>query len=104
VTRRLDEAEFLATMGSRMRNVTEHPGEALDIWPYVDSVPAHDLEDHSINDGLVESVYRSEDGRFDHVLVITSTKNVYLVIVVDRVKITIHGHCLLDLNREYGLS
>ena len=103
-TRRLDEGEFLATIGRKMHNVTDDPTEARDIWPYVDSVPAPDLEGHSINDGLVESVYRSDDGRYDHVLVMTRTKDVYLTVVVDLARGSIHGHRLLDLNREYGLS
>jgi hypothetical protein len=93
------------TMTSNMRNVTESATDVLDVWPYVRSVPALDLEGHSIDDGFVEVVYRSDDDRFDHVLVMTRTKNVYLTVVVDLARGSIFfGHRLLDLNREYGVA
>jgi hypothetical protein len=103
-TRRLNENEFKATMTLKMQDITARATDALDIWPYVDSVPFPDLEGHSIYDGFVESVYRSGDGRFDHVLVVTRTKNIYLVVVVEVARDSIYGHRLLDLNREYGLG
>ena len=91
-------------MTSKMHVATESATDVLDIWPYVQSVPSADLEGHSIYDRLVEIVYRSDDDRFDHVLVMTRTKNVYLAVVVDLAHDSICGHRLLDLNREYGLS
>jgi hypothetical protein len=103
-TRQLTEGEFKATFVPKMHNVTEAATDVLDIWPYVDSVPAAELEGHSIYDQLVEAVYRSGDGCFDHVLVLTRAKNVFLVVVVDLVHDSICGQRLLDLNREYGLS
>jgi hypothetical protein len=102
-TRRLNEGEFKATMTLKMQDITARATDVLDIWPYVDSVPFTDLEGHSIYDGFVESVYRSGDDRFDHALVMTRTKNIYLVVVVDLARDSIYGHRLLDLNREYGL-
>jgi hypothetical protein len=103
-TRQLTEGEFKATMTTKMHNVTETATDVLDIWPYVDSVPDFDLEGHSIYDGFVECVYRNDDNSFDHVSVMTKTKNVYLVVVVDLAHDSVYGHRLLDLNREYGLS
>lgn len=100
----LSESDFKAATGHAMRNVTQEATDALDIWPYVQSVPAADLQGYTIYDRFVESVYRSDDNRFDHVLVMTRTKNVYLVIVVNLIHGLIHGHRLLDLNQEYGLS
>ena len=86
-----------------MRDVTDLATDVLDIWPYVRSIPSADLEGHAIRDGLVDVVYRSGDGRFDHVLVGTGSKNVVVAVVVDLERDAIHGHRLLDLNREYGL-
>jgi len=103
-TRQLNEDKFKATMTPQMHNVTETAIDVLDIWPYVDSVPAADLGGHSIYDRFVEAVYRSDDDCFDHVLVMTRTKNVYLVVVVDLAHDSIYGHRLLDMNREFGLS
>jgi len=42
--------------------------------------------------------------RFDHVLVNSEDRNVFMVVVLDREAGKVHGHRLLDLNREYGLS
>ena len=103
-TRLLLEADFKSTMCTRMQDVTSTATEVLDIWPYVEAIPAAELEGHVIYDRLVEFVYRSEDGHFDHVAIMTSTKNVYLVVVVDLVEVSVHGHRLLDLNKEYGLT
>jgi len=103
-TRKLNEEEFKATMTHKMHNVTESATDVLDVWPYVDSVPSTDLEGHSICDRFVEVVYRNDDYRFDHVLVMTRTKNVYLAVVVDLAHDSIYGHRVLDLKREYGLS
>jgi hypothetical protein len=103
-TRRLNELEFKATTTPQMHCVTGSATDVLDIWPYVDSVPAADLEGHSIYDQFVEAVYRTGKDHFNHVLVMTRTKNVYLVVVVDLTNESVVGHRLLDLNREYGMS
>ena len=102
-TRLLTEGEFRATLAEPMENVTGKETNVLDIWPYVDSIPPADLEGHSVYDRFVEYVYRTPDARFDHVLVITKTKDIYLAIVVDLEGNAIHGHHLLDLNRLYGI-
>lgn len=100
----LSEAEFRATLAAPMQEVTRTATDVLDIWPYVESIPPNDLEAHRVQDGIVEYVYRTPDDHFDHVLIPTNAANVYLVVVVDLVSDRVHGHRLLDLNREYGLS
>lgn len=100
----LTDAEFKATFAPPMRDVTEAATDVVDIWPYVRAVPAADLGGHQVWDDFVECVYRAGDGRYDHVLVMTRSANVYPVVVVDLVSGGVHGHRLLDLNREYGLS
>lgn len=100
----LDENQFLATFGAPMRDVTVEATNVIDIWPYVDSVPADDLCGHEVYDRFVEYVYRDAKERFDHVLVMTRTKNVYLTIVVDIRLDEIYGHNLLDLNEKYGIT
>lgn len=87
-----------------MSDVTREATNVIDIWPYVLAVPTSDLEDHQMNDWCVEFVYRSADSGFDHVLVMTKTKNVYLSVVIDLDKDRIFGHHLLDLSREYEIS
>jgi hypothetical protein len=88
-----------------MTNVTEEPGECIDIWPYVRMVQESVGLPQRIVDGqLVEYVYRSGSGLYDHVLLPAGRFNVFLVIVVDRVHGLVHGHRMLDLNTEYGLD
>lgn len=100
----LAEKQFLATFAAPMRNVTGEATNVIDIWPYVESVPPEDLRGHEIYDQFVECVYRDATGRFDHVQVMTKTKNVYLVVVVDLPRDVVHGHHLLDLNKKYGVT
>jgi hypothetical protein len=66
-------------------------------------VPSKDLWGHKLIPEQVERVYRRGDGKLDHVLVVTTTRNVFLVVVVDLIADSIIGHLLLDLNEEYGL-
>ena len=82
-TRLLTNIEFRATCAQPMQNITGQDDNVLDIWPYVDAVPISDLQGHIVHDRFVEYVYRTPDARFDHVLVMTKTKNVYLAVVVD---------------------
>lgn len=102
-TRQLDATEFEATFAAPMRDVLATATNVLDIWPYVTAIPAAELLGNTIVDGCVEHVYRNGNDTFDHVLVVTRTKNVFLTVVVDLVRNTIFGHHLLDLNLEYGL-
>jgi hypothetical protein len=103
-THLLNQTEFRSTFGAKMIDITKSATNVIDIWPYVKSIPAAELNGHAICDEFVEFVYRSDDGGYDHVLVVTHTNNVYLVVVVDLARNSIHGHRLLDLNQEYGLK
>jgi hypothetical protein len=114
-TRLLTEPEFQATFVMPMRNlsavaVNHKDGEAgveggvIDIWPYVASVPAADLDGEVVRTEVVDGVWRSGEERWDHVLVATDTQNVHLVVVVDLVADQIFGHHLLDLNAKYGVA
>ena len=103
-TRLLDATEFKSTFAKPMRDVLRTATNVIDIWPYVAAIPATELFGNVIVDGCVENVYRNGTETFDHVLVVTQTKNVFVVVVVDLVRTTILGHHLLDLNHEYGLT
>lgn len=100
----LSDDAFKATFMAPMRDVTADPGEVIDIWDYVAAVPAGDLEGRTPQPPLIQCVYRSADGAYDHVLVITDAPDVYLVIVIDRTAMRVHGHRLLDLPQDYGLK
>ena len=100
LTRLLSEPEFKATVAIPMEEMSETAANVIDIWPYVQEVSRGGLQGHALDNQLIECVYRTSDGQFDHVLVETRTKNVYLVIVINLLENRIHGHHLLDLNRE----
>jgi hypothetical protein len=103
-TRLLSHPEFKATFATPMRDVLATATNVTNIWPYVAAIPKVDLGGHFVTDGCVEHVYRNGIGTFDHVLVATRTKNVFVAVIVDLVQDAIMGHYLLDLNREYGLD
>ncbi len=102
-TRLLSQADFRATFGAPMRDVLASATNVINIWPYVAAIPVAELFGNQPVDGCVEHVYRNASSTFDHVLVVTQSKNVVLVVVVDLVGDAILGHHLLDVNREYGL-
>ena len=88
----LTEAIFKATTEGKMSNVTQQPGHCIDIWPYVRQLQESiQLPRNVLDDRVVEYVYRSQFNHYDHVL-IPSAKNVFLVIVVDRIQASVYGH------------
>jgi hypothetical protein len=97
--------DFKATTEGKMSNVTQQPGDCIDIWPYIRMVQASaELPQRVIDGQLVEYVYRSQFNHYDRVLVPAGRHNVFLVVVVDRVHGSVYGHRILDLNAEYGLA
>lgn len=67
-------------------------------------ISAADFGLHKPYGEFVERIYRTADNRFDHVLFMTQTSNVFMVIVVDLSNDRIFGHHLLDLNIKYELD
>jgi len=103
--RSLAKHDYLATCRGKMNDVTNAGDATVDIWPYVAEAKRDlELSEHAIEHQLVEYVYRSEDGIYDHVLIPYGVENVYLAIIVDRSAQRVHGHYLLDLNEEYGVG
>jgi len=83
-----------------MRDVLATATNVIDIWPYIAAIPTNELFGHTIVDGCVEHVFRNGNDTFDHVLVVTKTKNVFLTVVVDLVRDTICGHRLKPLGHQ----
>ena len=100
----LTEKEYRGTMTSKMIDVTGAGDASVDIWPYVRQLTKNNVVlDYVYEKQLVEAVYRNDQNTFDHVLIPTNDKNVFVVIIVDIGRKTIKGHYLLNLNKEYGL-
>lgn len=100
----LSREEYLATFGESRSRVAMDEAPPFDFWPYFDTIPAADFEGHDCSAGVVDNVWREAAGRYEHVLVNTQDRNVFMVLVLDRVAGAVHGHRLLELNKEYGLG
>ncbi len=105
MTKLLTEIEFKSTFNGKMFDVTEVAEPVVDIWPYVEQLTLDKtVEQYTFENGLVEKVYRNQNSTFDQILLPTSDKNVFIIILVDLVNKRIKGHYRLDLNEEYGIS
>lgn len=102
--RLLSDAEFHETFAEPMSNVTGSAEALVNIWPYVDDVLEKEFAGHLTAEWDVSCVYESGDRKYQHILVGTDTKNVYLAIVVDVVKRSVLGHHLLNLNVKYSIT
>ncbi len=105
VLRELTYSEFKKCFGKKMNKVTSQNDSRMDIWGSIEPlVHSGVLEKYTFENKSVECVYRTEDNHFEHCLLPTSAKNVFVVIITDLILKTIHGFYKLDLNKEYGLS
>jgi len=102
--KRLSLAEYLATMAEPMKRLSAGGGAPVDFWLYFDSIPTADFEQHDCSAGLVTHVWEHPAGRYQHVLVDSEDKNVFMVVALNLHNGEVLGHRLLDLNREYGLT
>ncbi|SMB90139.1 hypothetical protein SAMN00120144_3285 [Hymenobacter roseosalivarius DSM 11622] len=101
-TVRLTFEGYNQTFEAPMREITRNEEELLDIWPYIESIPATDLEGFEILNVLY--VYRNASNLFEHILIGTENENVFLVIIIHIEHLKIHGHYLLNVVKMYGLT
>lgn len=101
-TQKMSAEAFNDTFQAPMQDVTRIAEQLLDIWPYVDAIPLGDLDGFELAD--VTYVYLNPSGNYQHVLVATEDKNVFLVIVIDVKQVKIRGYHLLNLVEIYGLA
>ncbi|CAN5220056.1 hypothetical protein BH11BAC6_BH11BAC6_15050 [soil metagenome] len=93
MAKELSELEFKNTFGNKMTDVTETAKPMVDIWDYVEELVRQNLvEEHIFKNNLVEKVYRNNTSTFDHVLLPTENKNVFITLVVDLCNKTLLGH------------
>lgn len=102
--KKLSEAEYLATLAEPMKRLSSDSAAPFDVWDYFDAIPQSDFEHHDCSAGSVTYVWEHPTGSFQHVLVDSEDKNVFMVLVLDIASHTVLGHRLVDLNREYGLE
>ena len=87
-----------------MQHIPLNVEPPIPVWAYFDAIPAGDFADHDCSAGNVSNAWTDATGNFQHVLINTENKNIFMVIVLDLRNDSIFGHRLLDLNHEYGLE
>jgi hypothetical protein len=102
--KQLSETEYLATMAEPMKRLASEDEAPFLFWDYFDAIPSADFEGHDCSAGTVTYVWQHPLGLFQHVLVDSEDKNVFMVLVLDLASRRVLGHRLLDLNQEYGLK
>jgi hypothetical protein len=102
----LTKDQFMLASAGKPRDITNTdeaaPPLGVDVLAYLDHIPVSEWGGFKRWDNFVEKVYRYPDN--DHILFMTQTKNVYMVVIVRLDVALIRGHMLLDLNKEYGLT
>ena len=99
----LTPEEFILTMSEEMEDVTETAEPVVDITPYVAELIAENLVlPNTLEEELIEIIYRNEEETFDHVLLPTDDEEIFIALVIDLENERIVGHYRMDLNEEPG--
>jgi hypothetical protein len=99
----LSPEEFIGTMSAEMEDVTETADPVVDISPYVEALIAAGLIlPNTLEEELIEIIYRNEEQTYDHVLLPTDHEEIFIAIVIDLDGEQILGHYRMDLNDEPG--
>lgn len=99
----LTEEEYLASMAEPMRRLSSDEAPPIEFWDYFDAIPESHFEGHDCSAGQVTNVWKHPAGLYQHVLVNSDDKNVFMVLILDLSARCVFGHRLLDLRKEYGL-
>jgi hypothetical protein len=100
----LTESEFQVTFSAPMQRLGMDEGPPFDFWPYFESIPAADFDGVDCSAGAVTYVYRHPKGQYEHVLVDSDDRDVFMVLVLDRQAKRVVGHRLLNLPAMYNLA
>jgi len=100
----LSENEFLETCNEPMQQIDPNQTPPMDFWPYFEAIPSQDFTGFDCSTGEVNYIWRDASGKYEHVLFNSQDPNVFMVLVLDLSKNEVHGHRLLNLNKEYDLA
>ncbi|WP_180147470.1 hypothetical protein [Desulfoluna butyratoxydans] len=101
---KLNEDEYKSTFSEPMKRVGQDEKPLFDFWLYFDSIPIEDFDGFDCAEGCVSYVWRDSTRAFDHVLINSDVKNVFMVLVLDINHKKVVGHRLLNLNKEYAIG
>jgi hypothetical protein len=100
----LDENVYRTTFGVKMLRIRADGNAPFPFWDYVERIPCEDFRGYDCTAGSVQWIWRSDDGRFEHVLIDSrEDTDVFMVVVLDLVKKEVVGHRLMDFKHEYRL-
>jgi hypothetical protein len=99
----LTESDFGNTFAAPMKQVAKDAAPPLDFWSYADAIPKEDFSGHKCQN-TVSLAWEDAQRRYQHVLLNTEDKNVFMVLVLDLKADRVLGHHLLDLNEKYGMK
>lgn len=101
---RISDDEWPGYFAEPMQRLSHEAEPPFDFWPYVEGIPVEDFEGFDCSAGQVHYAYRHPLGRFEHILINSNDRNVFMVIVLDRDASSVVGHHLLRLDELYGLT
>jgi hypothetical protein len=99
----LSEAQFKEAFRPPMRQLPPEADPPFDFWGYIETIPVSDFAGYSCHGG-VSYVWEDAAREFQHVMLNTQDKNVFMVVVLDLASGNVKGHRLLDLNKLYTLN
>lgn len=102
--RRLSKGEYDQTMSVPMQRIGTEDTPPFDFWDYFESIPQQDFQGFDCSAGEVDNAYNEATGRYQHILINSDEKNVFMVLILDLNAANVYGHMLLDLNEAYGLN
>jgi len=102
--KRLNKKEYDNTFNAPMRAVDKDANPPIDFWDYFEKIPVDHFEGHDCSAGLVDDAWTDSTGKYQHVLINSENKNIFMVLVIDLSANLVYGHRLLNLNQEYGIK
>jgi len=99
---RIPDEDWNQFFQAPVRRLSQGEEPPFDFWSYVKTIPAEDFQGYDCSAGNIEYVYRDNSGRFEHVLINSTSRDVFMVIMLDRFAGLVVGHKLLNLPHEYG--
>jgi hypothetical protein len=101
---RISDKEWPEYFAEPMQQLSEDAEPLFDFWPYVERIPAGDFKGFDCSSGQVGYAYRHPAGKYEHVLINSDDRNVFMVIVLERDTLSVVGHRLLHLGELYGVN
>ena len=78
--KQLSEKQYLQTMSSGMKNITKVAESLVDIWNYAEYLLQNNLlSEYGFQMRLIEAVYVNSENTYQHILLSTYQKNLYVV-------------------------